>query len=304
MKLLGAYKNGNYATMIFDDGTKVRKTDDNVFIPDHAENMDIKITNYCDMGCPFCHEGSTLNGCHADILNQKFIDTLHEYQEVAIGGGDATSHPDLIPFLRKLKDKKVITNMTVNQKHFDQKQELIKYLVDEKLIYGLGVSLVNPTTEFIKMAKRYPNAVIHVINGILTEDDVAMLQNNNLKMLILGYKELRRGNEYLTKKYATVKYNQLWLYNNLDVLFTKFNTVSFDNLAIEQLEVKRLMSESEWEQFYMGDDGSSTFYIDMVNHQFARSSTAPMNKRYDLLTSVDNMFKIILTENAGEKSES
>lgn len=31
MKLLGAYKNGNYATMIFDDGTKVRKTDDNVF---------------------------------------------------------------------------------------------------------------------------------------------------------------------------------------------------------------------------------------------------------------------------------
>lgn len=107
MKLLGAYKNGNYATMIFDDGTKVRKTDDDVFIPDHAENMDIKITNYCDIGCPFCHEGSALNGCHADILNQKFIDTLHEYQEVAIGGGDATSHPDLIPFLRKLKDKRV-----------------------------------------------------------------------------------------------------------------------------------------------------------------------------------------------------
>ena len=131
-----------------------------------------------------------------------------------------------------------------------------------------------------------------------------MLQNNNLKMLILGYKELRRGNEYLTKKYATVKYNQLWLYNNLDVLFTKFNTVSFDNLAIEQLEVKRLMSESEWEQFYMGDDGTSTFYIDMVNHKFARSSTAPMNKRYDILTSVDNMFKIILTEKAGEKNES
>ena len=115
-------------------------------------------------------------------------------------------------------------------------------------------------------------------------------------MLILGYKELRRGNEYLTKKYATVKYNQLWLYNNLDSLFTKFNTVSFDNLAIEQLDVKRLMSESEWEQFYMGDDGTSTFYIDMVGRQFARSSTAPMDKRYELLDSVDDMFKIILNE--------
>ena len=30
MKLLGAYKNGNYVTVIFDDGTKVRKTDDDV----------------------------------------------------------------------------------------------------------------------------------------------------------------------------------------------------------------------------------------------------------------------------------
>lgn len=153
MKLLGAYKNGNYATMIFDDGTKVRKTDDDVFIPDHAENMDIKITNYCDMGCPFCHEGSALNGCHADILNQKFIDTLHEYQEVAIGGGDATSHPDLIPFLRKLKDKKVIANMPFNDEYEDgcnnwRTSSLRKWLNSEFLDknFGKGALLANFST--------------------------------------------------------------------------------------------------------------------------------------------------------------
>lgn len=101
MELLGAYRNGNYRTLIMDDGTKIRKTKDDEFLPAFAENMDIKITNKCNMNCPMCHEGSTENGRHGDIMNEKFIDTLHPYQEIAIGGGDITTHPDLIPFLQK-----------------------------------------------------------------------------------------------------------------------------------------------------------------------------------------------------------
>ena len=296
MNLLGIYKNGNFTTKIFSDGTKIRETEDDEFIPDFAENMDIKISNYCDMGCKFCHEGSTKNGRHGDVLNQKFIETLHPYQEVALGGGDATSHPDLIPFLHKLKDRKVIVNMTVNQQHFEQKQELIKKLVDEKLIYGLGVSLVNPTDEFISLIQQYPNAVIHVINGILKPSDVEMLSDKNLKMLILGYKQLRRGGEWYSEDHENIIIKQMWLKENLGGIIERFKVVSFDNLAIDQLEVKRLMSQEEWDEFYMGDDGSMTYYIDMVEQKFARSSTADFNKRYDLLDSVDEMFKKIVSE--------
>lgn len=296
MELLGRYKNGNFFTTILSDGTKIRETEDDEFIPDHAENMDIKITNYCDMGCPFCHEGSTTKGKFGDILNEKFIDTLHPYQEVAIGGGDATSHPDLIPFLEKLKEKKVIANMTVNQIHFEKKQDLIRKLVDEKLIYGLGVSLVNPTKNFIELIKQYPNAVIHVINGVLSPSDVYALENNNLKMLILGYKHLRRGNDYFESDMADIKAKQHWLYGNLESALNGFKVVSFDNLAIEQLNVRRLMSDEEWNEFYMGDDGKMTYYIDMVERKFARSSTAAFDKRYDLLDSVDGMFKVIVNE--------
>ena len=294
MGLLGRYKNGNFVTTILSDGTKIRETKDDEFIPSFAENMDIKICNYCDMGCKFCHEGSTINGKFGNILNEKFIDTLHPYQEVAIGGGDATSHPDLIPFLQKLKEKKVIANMTVNQIHFEKKQELIKKLVDEKLIYGLGVSLVNPTKHFIELIKQYPNAVIHVINGVLKPSDVKALENNNLKMLILGYKHLRRGNEYFETEQNIIESKQQWLYENLEDIIQKFNVVRFDNLAIEQLDVKRLLTQEEWDEFYMGDDGVMTYYIDMVERKFAQSSTAPFDKRYDLLGSVDDMFKVIL----------
>ena len=291
MKLLGSYKNGNYFVSIFSDGTKTRETMDDEFVPAFAENMDVKITDCCDMGCPMCHEGSSMRGKHGDILNKQFIKNLHPFQEIAIGGGDATSHPDLIPFLQKLKEQKVIANMTVNQRHFERKQELIRKIVDEKLIYGLGISLVEPTEEFISLVQQYPNAVVHVINGVVKPSDIKKLSNNNLKILILGYKQLRRGNDWFEKNHENIVLKQTWMEEELPNIIDKFKVVSFDNLAIEQLGVQRLLSPEQWEEFYMGDDGNFTYYIDMVEEKFAKSSTAPMNERYDLLNSVDEMFQ-------------
>ena len=293
MKVLGKYKNGNAKVVILDDGTKIRTTKDDEFVLDHAENMDIKICDRCSVGCLMCHEGSTPDGKLADIMNAKFIDTLHAYQEVALGGGNVLEHPDLIPFLHKLKDLKVITNITLNQIHFEQNEELIKQLIDQKLIYGLGISLVNPTTEFINKVKKYPNAVIHVINGMFTSKNYLALRNNDLKILILGFKQIRRGTDYFAEHEDAVVENQNWLKENLEEINKGFKVVSYDNLAIDQLDVKRLMTDEEWDEFFMGDDGTSTFYIDMVEKKFAKSSTAPFDKRFPLVDNVDDMFIFI-----------
>jgi organic radical activating enzyme len=293
VKVLGRYVNGNVCTTILDDGTKIRETKDDEFKPAYAENMDIKICNRCNMGCKYCHEGSTPDGKLGDILNEKFVDTLHPYQEVALGGGNVLEHPDLVAFLHKLKEIKVIANITLNQIHFEQNIDFVKYLVDEKLIYGLGVSLVNPTDDFISKIQQFPNAVIHVINGVLKSSDIEALENKNLKMLILGYKQLRRGNEWFCEDHENIIVKQMWLKENLGDIVSKFKVLSFDNLAIEQLDVRRLLTQEEWDEFYAGDDGSHTYYIDMVERKFARSSTAPFNERYELMDSVDDMFKVI-----------
>lgn len=288
------YRNGNYIVRFnLADGTKIRETEEDDFIPAYAENIDIKITDRCSAGCPFCHEGSTPNGKYGDIMNEKFVDTLHAYQECAIGGGNVLEHPDLVPFLRKLKEKKVIANITVNQIHFEQDQKLIKKLVDEKLVYGIGVSLSKPTENFVKLVKQYPNAVIHTINGILKPSDIAFLLGKSLKILVLGYKQIRRGNEYFIGNQNAIAENQKWLHDNLGEIANKFAVISFDNLAIEQLNVKRFMSDEEWDEFYMGDDAEFTYYIDMVERKFAKNSMAPMDKRYDLLDSTDEMFNKI-----------
>ena len=126
MKGWRIYKNGNYIVRFnTEDGTKIRDTNADEFIPSFAENCDCKITDKCDGGCPMCYEGCTPEGKHGDILNYKFLDTLHKYTELAINGNDM-SHPDLIPFLEKLKENEIIVNMTVNQIHFERHQDMIR----------------------------------------------------------------------------------------------------------------------------------------------------------------------------------
>lgn len=294
MKILGSYKNNDYRVTMFSDGTKIRWNDKDSFHPVKPESIDLKITNQCDMGCVMCHENSTPNGKHGDILNLPFIDTMFPYSEVAIGGGNPLSHPDLIPFLRHLKERNIIASMTVNQTHFMSNINFIKALSDEKLIYGLGVSYNGQADSMsINAIKQFPNAVVHIINGLITKYDLMNLSHNDLKILILGYKDFRRGHTLYEKYSDDIEQSKSQFYDMLPEIVEDgwFKCVSFDNLAIKQLEPKRLMSNEDYKEFYMGDDGSFSMYIDAVNRQFAKSSVS--TERYDLMDDIADMFKIV-----------
>ena len=289
------YQNGNYNVHLnLDNGTKIRENELDFFAPEYPESMDIKITNMCNMGCKFCHENSTPDGLHGDIMNLEFIDTLQPYTELAIGGGNPLEHPDLEAFLRKCQELFLIPSMTVHQKHFLENVDFLRMLRDEKLIYGLGVSVTVPSEELLNALKEFPNAVIHVIAGIVTQDVLAQMAGKNLKILLLGYKDFRRGADMHKSLGKAVDDRIHMLYDLLPTMKEKhwFNTISFDNLAIKQLTPARLLSEEEYEQFYMGDDGSHTMYIDVVNKKFAISSTSPVT--YDILPDIKSMFTKIL----------
>lgn len=294
MKILGSYKNNDYTCTMFSDGTKIRWNDKDSFNPIKPESIDLKITNKCNMGCGMCHENSTPNGKHGDILNLPFIDTMFPYSEIAIGGGNPLAHPDLVEFLEYLKERKIIASMTVNQVHFMQNINLLKELTDNKLIYGLGISYIGGRhSNCIEAIKQFPNAVVHVINGIVHMDSLEALAHNNLKILVLGYKEFRRGKTLYDECGREIDSLKSQFYDMLPKIVNDgwFKCISFDNLAIKQLEPKRLMSEEEYASFYMGDDGAFTFYCDAVNKEFAKSSTSIV--RYPLMDDVTDMFDII-----------
>lgn len=287
------YKNGNYVVCIKDDGTKIRRTDGDEFIPQFAENVDVKITSACRVGCPFCYENCTKDGRHADLFGYPFIYSLHPYTEMALNGNDM-NHPDLERFLVFLRERRVYANMTVNQLQFMANYDRLVEYVSRRLVHGIGISYHHHDEAFINRATAMPNAVIHVINGLLTYQDITNQRGRGLKLLILGYKDLGRGQDYLKENGSAVSGHQQMLYDYLPTMIDEgwFSLVSFDNLAIEQLQVKRLLSEGEWQEFYMGDDGSYTFYIDMVDGTFARNSLS--QERFLIGgKSIDKMFKIV-----------
>jgi hypothetical protein len=297
MKRFVRYENGNYVVLLdLKTGTKIRENDLDHFRAAFPESMDIKLCNKCNMGCPQCHENSTPDGALGDIMSESFIDRLHPWTELALGGGNVLEHPDLVPFLEKCQRLQLIPSMTVHQAHFMQNIDLLKDLVDRKLVYGLGVSLSRPTNDFIEAIKQFPNAVIHVINGIVTPLELETLACYGLKILILGYKRFRRGEAMYEEHGDEIEETKSWLYDELPAIINEhwFDVVSFDNLALKQLDAKRLLSQDEWDEFYMGDDGqdgemsSASMYVDMVRREYARNSTC--TERFPLEDDIVTMF--------------
>lgn len=291
MNILAKYKNGNYNVLLLDDGIKIRYNDAVYFEPEKPENIDLKITNYCTRGCEMCYAGSNRCGKHGDIMNLKFIDTMLPGSEVAIGGGNALTHPDLERFLEKLYDRRLIANITVDQDTFICKRHYLKELQEKGLIHGVGISVSNPSETVCRLISNFPNAVVHVINGMVTLDELKKMRNRRIKVLILGYKVLGRGKELYHHDWVSIERRKIKLFEALPTIVEEgwFEVVSFDNLAIDQLEPHRFLSDEQWEQMYLGNDGFCSMYIDAVEQKFARSSISTLY--YDLQDDIKDMFK-------------
>ena len=288
--IIAKYDNGNYKVVLMNNGTKIRYNNLDNLMPSFAESIDCTITTKCDGGCPYCYLGCNENGVHAD-LNQPFFDTLHSGQELALNGNDL-SHPDLPLFLDRMKSQGVICNITLNQKHFMKYAITLKAMERVGLIHGIGVSLTNSTDLNLYVnLEMFDNVVVHTIDGLLTKEDIDNMSDKNIKLLILGYKILGRGVGYFDKHELEIDNNVEYLRENIEEISKHFNVISFDNLALEHLDMKSQIPNKEWERLYMGDEGKYTFFIDAVNKKFAISSLA--KEQYDLMDNVDDMFRYV-----------
>lgn len=294
-KLTHKYTNGNHIVKIFDDGTKVKETfDQNAdhFTYEYPESFDLKITDYCDAGCTYCHENSTKNGKHANLnLIHYLFATCKKGTEIAIGGGNALEHPDIELFVSYLRSLDLVPSITINQRHLQSHYHKIVKLMDAK-IAGIGVSLTDPNNvdDFRIINDLGKNVVIHVIAGVVKPSDYKALYGR--KVLILGYKDIRRGHDNLEKHSDEIKANIEQLKKDLPMLKKRCDVISFDCLGLEQINPKEILniSDEEFNAIYQGHDYDmfdkdgnitvSTLFIDAVNMKVSRSSTAPMDKRY------------------------
>lgn len=277
-RLLGQYKNSNAIVKLYEDGTKIRETEDDDFSPaERPETIDVCISEYCTNDCSFCYAGCSKEGKHADFSKyERLLNSIPYLCEIAINI-NSEPHPDLIPFLKRMKEQNVIVNATVNQNQFMDNVHYFENLTEKKLLHGLGISFTKIENNFIEYVQRFPDAIIHVINGIVTPDQIKALSDHNLKLLVLGYKQVGRGIDWYSKTGEEIRRRQNWVNNNLPIMAKHFNIISFDNLALDQLDVKRLISKEDWDLRFMGDDGSISFYLNLVQGYFAKNSLSSVH---------------------------
>jgi len=276
MTQLHRYKNGNCTVMIHSDGTKVREwPDGETAAPEFPESLDLKITNACDRNCKWCHESAGTDE-HADYSRLLgALEGLPRGVEIAIGGGNPLEHPKLLALLGALRRKRLVANMTLAETHAIDIISTLAGLRADRLLYGLGISgLSESALQFLPDGGAPPSWIVaHTIAGVGEPLDTRQLRRAGCNVLVLGYKQHGRGAAYYDKRVA----NNIgkWQYFLPTILRVARGVLSFDNLALEQLDVRRYVSAEEWDAHYMGDDGAFTMYYDAVANEYAASSIGP-----------------------------
>ena len=272
------YKNGNASVWLdLRDGTRIIEYPDNERLTlETPLNIDIRVSTQCPYGyntvtkkstCAFCHESALVSGqeCHYGILQQVLMDAkLPRGTEIALGVNEVTD--DLIQFVKNLWKLGLVVNITMNERYITEYGDVrLKQLMP--FVFGLGISYrsLQGCLSLPDWIADYPHTVIHVINGIDDFDDVKNLGVKYHKLLILGEKDFgfNRG-----KVDLDTPEHQEWKANVMQL--TKiFDIVSFDNLGLQQLEIRGKITDEEYKSFYQGEH---SMYINAVEQYFAPSS--------------------------------
>jgi hypothetical protein len=264
--LLHTYSNGGYQVSMYADGTKIRELV-GTEAPRLQEQCDLKITDWCDAGCAWCHEGSTTKGVHAD-LDRTFdlFSCMPAGTEVAIGGGDPLSHPDFVRFVRALRAQGLVPSVTVNGRHFARHLPVLKRLTSEGSLFGVGFSYHDRLPRW-----DYEHLVVHLIAGIHLPE-VLDEAEHPYKVLLLGYKQFGRGKKLFDVRPSKVQDTIESWYRELFWVAQEHH-ISFDNLAIDQLKPQRLFAKREnYDRQWMGPEGEFSMYVDAVTQTYALSS--------------------------------
>jgi len=115
------------------------------------------------------------------------------------------------------------------------------------------------------------NTVLHLIAGVNSVDCLDEIVAMGAKVLVLGYKQFGKGKKYYSE---SVKNNLYQWYTRMPLYFKKI-VFSFDNLAIDQLNLKRFLPKESWDIFFMGEEGEFSMYICGIEQEYAMSSTSP-----------------------------
>jgi organic radical activating enzyme len=246
---------GNRVSFVFGEGGVAS------FKPTTPFLVDLKITDYCEAGCEFCYQNSTRDGKHAKNVNS-YLYRMGDAGvfEVAIGGGEPTTHPDFLNILETARWCGITPNFSTKS-----------LKVDDKAIELCGAFAYSVTSGYdaIKAVQKYADTkklVFQIVPGVISsrvlEELLIIAANACIPVTLLGYKQVGRA-----KKPSTTE--EGWL----DVVkMVKEN--HWMELGIDTTLAARYMDKlAEFdERTFHVEEGKYSMYIDAVTGMCGPSS--------------------------------
>ena len=289
------YKNGNYWVAYNYSGRIRLKFDGGECIPEFPELIDLKITDKCLHGCPFCYMGSTKEGKHADLeLLKCVVGNLHNHNknrriEFSIGGGNILLYPHLDELFEYMTREGHIVNTTINAKDCEElinNETLFKVFV--KYVSAIGISvtdeneieLINALCEKFQSVHSYPQITLHLIPEYLGLEKcvkiITKARNSErwvYSVLFLGFKTNGRGEKCNYHQFNDNELKTLFDFNGASYaeVDTTFANRYYDWIS-KRYEVAHTITLNE---------GEYSMYIDGVEG-LAYKSSYDLAKPYNL----------------------
>lgn len=240
------------------------------------ELVDIKITDYCPVGCSYCYQGSTKAGRHADFNRIRnfahYIGAMGVF-EVAIGGGDPTTHPQFVDILRAFHDNGVVPNFSTQLWDWLDKKDVVEAVKSYCGAVALSTQSADHATKWIERCSEAGiKPHIHYVLGLSKLDNLKKLLKSRKSghLVLLGYKEMGRATgtppvDYKGWQDVVRKHSKGW-------------TVAVDSFLVDEVRTGFTRDEVP-EHLFEKADGRFSLYWDAVDGNYAEHSFVPVDKR-------------------------
>jgi hypothetical protein len=272
---------------------------DSVYEKSHApELVDVKITGFCEKNCKFCYMSSTTSGLHGNFDNiVKIFDMLAEMQvfEVALGGGEPTSHPRFLDILKAARERDIVPNFTTFTRNWLDRADADEIL---QATGAIGVSCQSEKdlelVREIKTRAGYATKVMaqHVIGAVPIEVTTKFIEKafeEWIPVLLLGYKEVGFGSEYH-------RFDDVETFESLLALIMNVNERNRHvNLSVDTALVDRYPNLTKIlgapEALVSSPEGKFSCYIDATTLRQAKSSYVLETEMTPLMLTTEDFLK-------------
>ena len=266
-------------------GKKVRIQPDNAPAPQVAsvpELVDVKITDFCPVGCTYCYQGSTVKGKHAALKEIKdfarYIGNMGVF-EVAIGGGDPTTHPDFIEILKAFDRHGVTPNFSTQMWDWLQKDDVVAAVREHCGAVAISTQSPKQAEKFIQICKdKGIKPHIHYVLGLSPLDNLRDMLNLKVDgfyghhIVLLAYKEMGRAEGTPPIDYTGWQNVVRQAANNYQW------TIAVDSYRTADVE-SGFSREEIPDVLFENGDGRFSLYWDAVEGSYAAHSFKPQNER-------------------------